>query len=355
MKEIEIEQALEEPNTLFIDVRSPGEFAEAHIPGAINIPLFSNDERANVGTIYKQDGQEPAKWLGMQLVSPKIPEMMESIKKEIDQGKNPIIYCWRGGMRSKSVCTFADFSGLPVSRLSGGFKKYRQWVVDHLTPELLPNRFVVLHGMTGVGKTTILHMLKEKGFPILDLEKCAGHRGSVFGGIGKEVHNQKTFESLLVHDLQKVAGLPYVFIEAESRRIGKATQPGFMLEGKKKGIHIILETNVQTRVKRIYDEYVELYQNDPHFQQRVTEAINPIIKRFNPETKVQVLECIQIENYEKLIEILLIDYYDSRYSHKLDEYEGPFHFINVDDQSQAVEEIIQFMKKDPTNMQKTQP
>jgi tRNA 2-selenouridine synthase len=345
MSEIDVDQALETSDKLFIDVRSPGEYEESHIPGAINIPLFSNEERANVGTTYKVEGQEPAKWLGMRLVSPKIPEIMEHIKLQIEAGKKPIVYCWRGGMRSKSVCTFAELSGLQVQRLTGGFKRYRQWVVENLSPELLPERFVVLHGMTGVGKTIILHMLKEKGFPILDLEQCAGHRGSVFGGIGEKVHNQKTFEALLVHDLQKITGLPYVFMEAESRRIGKATQPDFLLQAKKKGIHMVLETNVEYRVERIHKDYVEPFIKDQDFQSRVMEAITPILKRFLPQTKEEILECISTENYRKLIRILLVDYYDPRYQHKLEEYQGPFYHINVDDMLAATEEIIQIMQE----------
>lgn len=340
MKEIDINKAYDLENPIFIDVRSPVEFKEAHIPGAKNIPLFSDEEREQVGILYKQKGQEQAKWLALQIIAPKIQSLLNSIKAEADRGKKPIVYCWRGGMRSKSVVTFADLAGISIYRLTGGFKHYRQWVIDHLNPSLLPQRFVVLHGMTGVGKTTLLDMLSQKQFPILDLEKCAGHRGSVFGGIGKPVHTQKTFEALLVYELQKLKGLPYVFIEAESKRIGKVVQPDFLLEEKKKGIHIHLETSVEIRVNRIYEEYVESFSQDPHFKQRVLDAISPILKRFPTALKKDVQSFIEKEDYQSLIAVLLKEYYDPRYTHKLTEYEGDFYSINADDLEQVVNEIV---------------
>ncbi len=345
MKEIDIHQAIHIQNPVFIDVRSPGEYEESHIPGAINIPLFNNEERAQVGTTYKIKGQDPAKWLGMELVSPKIPDLMKEIRQATASGQNPIIYCWRGGMRSKSVATFAEMSGLPVQRLTGGFKQYRQWILDHLNASLLPERFIVLHGMTGVGKTLVLEQLKERGFPVLDLEKCAGHRGSVFGGIGTPVHNQKTFEALLYHQLVKLKGLPFVFMEAESRRIGKAVQPEFLLEAKAKGIHIVLETSVEIRAERIYQEYVEPYLTHERFNARVMEAITPILKRFVPKIKEQLIACIEQEQYKDLIVLLLDHYYDPRYQHKLEEYDGPFYHVNVDQVEEAVQHIVKITQQ----------
>ncbi len=350
MKEIDIQKAFEIKNPIFIDVRSPGEYKESHIPGSINIPLFSDDERAQVGTTYKVKGSDPAQWLGMELVSPKIPNLMTCIRKEIEQGKEPIIYCWRGGMRSKSITTFAEMAGLKVQRLTGGFRHYRQWVLDHLNESLLPEQFVVLHGMTGVGKTTLLHKLKNMGFPILDLETCAGHRGSVFGGIGSPVHNQKTFEALLVHALEKIQGLPYVFMEAESKRIGKAVQPDFLLEAKKKGVHIILSTSVEIRVERIFEDYVQPHLKQEGYKDLVMDAIRPILKRFTPITKEKVLETIEHEEYKQLISILLTDYYDPRYQHKLEDYEGTFQTINVDNINNAVMDIEKYVFENLSNL-----
>ena len=345
MKEIPIEHVIDTDDSLFIDVRSPSEFREGNIPGSVNLPIFSDEERAEVGTTYKVQGKDPAKWLGMQLVSPKIPSIMQQIGNHAKAGKKPIIYCWRGGMRSKAITTFAEMSGLDVKRLTGGFKSYRHWVLDNLNETLLPERFIVLHGMTGVGKTMVLDKLQEKGFPTLDLEKCAGHRGSVFGGIGNQVHNQKTFESLLLHQLRRIKELPYAFMEAESKRIGKSIQPDFLLEAKKKGIHIILETTHEVRVDRIFDEYVMPYSQQEQFQERVIEAITPILKRFPIQIKDEILETIKNKEYKKLIGILLTNYYDPRYQHKLEEYEGSFHTITVDSIDDAVREIRESISK----------
>ncbi|RXT09074.1 tRNA 2-selenouridine(34) synthase MnmH [Ammoniphilus sp. CFH 90114] len=343
MKEIDIRQAFTIEDHVFIDVRSPGEFDESHIPGAINVPIFNDEERAKVGTTYKIKGQDPAKWLGMELVSPKIPHLMQCIREVSESGKKPIIYCWRGGMRSKSVATFSEMAGLQVQRLTGGFKQYRQWIVDNLNETILPNRFIVLHGMTGVGKTMILDRLKGKGFPILDLEACAGHRGSVFGGIGAPVYNQKTFESNLYHQLEKIKGLPLVFMEAESRRIGKAVQPEFLLEAKAKGIHVVLETSVEIRAKRIYEEYVIPYKSEAQFQERVKEAVTPILKRFIPAIKDELIQHIDKEDYKNLIVLLLEQYYDPRYQHKLEEYDGPFYHVRVDDIEDTVKHLTKII------------
>jgi tRNA 2-selenouridine synthase len=345
MKEIPIQHVIDTEDSLFIDVRSPSEFREGNIPGSINLPIFSDEERAEVGTTYKVQGQDPAKWLGMQLVSPKIPKILEEIGSHAKTGKKPIIYCWRGGMRSKAITTFAEMSGLEVKRLTGGFRSYRHWVIENLNEKLLPDRFIVLHGMTGVGKTLVLDQLKENGFPTLDLEKCAGHRGSVFGGIGNQVHNQKTFESILLHQLKKIQDLSYAFMEAESKRIGKSIQPDFLLKAKKRGVHIILETTHEIRVERIFDEYVKPHAPQEQFQERVMEAITPILKRFSTQVKDDILEVLERKDYKKLIGILLMNYYDPRYQHKLEEYEGSFHTIKVDRIDEAVTEIMDFTSR----------
>ncbi|MCK9905796.1 tRNA 2-selenouridine(34) synthase MnmH, partial [Frankia sp. Cpl3] len=176
-----------------IDVRSPGEFARDTIPGAVNIPLFSDRERAQVGIMYKQEGQAAAQWLGMQLVSPKMETLMQSVRQRAEEtGEAPVMFCWRGGMRSRAMATFSAFSGLQVGRLIGGYRAYRQHVVKTIEPYQVKAPVYLLHGMTGVGKTELLRRLEEKGYPVLDLERMAGHRGSVFGHIGSgKPANQK--------------------------------------------------------------------------------------------------------------------------------------------------------------------
>src|SRR5690606_35838701 len=142
----------------------------------------------------------------------------------------------------------------------------------------------------------------------------------------------------------KLKDLPYVFIEAESKRIGKVVQPDFLLEAKRKGIHIQLETSVKIRVERIYGEYVESFSKDPDFKQRVLEAITPISKRFPTALKNEIKNYIESENYKALISVLLTEYYDPRYQHKLTEYEGDFHFLNADDLEKTADQIVELIK-----------
>ena len=237
LREITIEEILKNPDFQLIDVRSPSEFQDSHIPSSVNIPLFSDQERAEIGTVYKQEGEEQAKWLAMEIVSPKIPHLMSQIKNIVHLGKEPAIYCWRGGMRSKAVTTFATILGLPVVRLIGGYKVYRQHVMENLGPHLLPNKVIVVHGMTGVGKSYVLQALSEQGLPVLDLEGCANHRGSVFGDFGlQQPHGQKMFESLLFKRLNELKDSHYLIIEAESKRIGRAILPDFLVEAKKQAL-----------------------------------------------------------------------------------------------------------------------
>jgi tRNA 2-selenouridine synthase len=344
LNEINIEQFLKMDNAIAVDVRAPIEFADGAIPGAINIPLFTNEERAQIGTIYKQIGQEAAKWKAMEIVSPKIPAIMTELRNLIDKGYHPVINCWRGGMRSKSVCTFMDFSGLPSLRLTGGYKAYRQFTLEKIS-ELLPEKAVVLHGKTGIGKTQVLHQLQAKGYPVLDLEAMAGHRGSIFGSIGLgEGNNQKTFDALLFNALKQLKDAPYFIIEAESKRIGRAVQPEELLYKKETGFHLYLDASINRRVHLIFNEYVRPYAHEFWFKEKVETALSKIAKRLNNNDKLNELHFyLQEENWQSLIQLLLEEYYDPRYDFKRSEYIGNFIPIDAEKIETAVEEIERFI------------
>ena len=178
-----VEEFLDKAQTLpIIDVRSPGEYQHAHIPGAISIPLFDNDERAQVGTKYKNAGKDSAVLLGLSLVGPKLADFVKQSKKLNPQGKEVLVHCWRGGMRSSSFAWLLDTAGLTASTLVGGYKAYRNTVLSAFSE---PHNLIILGGKTGSGKTDILKELARQGEQIIDLEGLANHKGSTYGAIGQ--------------------------------------------------------------------------------------------------------------------------------------------------------------------------
>lgn len=329
------------PHT-FIDVRSPKEFNEATIPGSINIPVFNDEERAEIGTLYKQVGQEVAKDRGLEIFSQKLPDFIRAFK-QIDTPMT--VFCWRGGMRSKTAATVLDLMGIHTTRLAGGVRTFRQWVVHELEQEDFPPTFIVLNGYTGSGKTALLKMLADKGFPILDFEQLAGHRGSIFGQIGLEPSNQKKFDSLLVHELARLRQEPYVFIEGESRRIGKVSMPSFLFNKKETGVQLSIHLPVEERVNNILadyepDKYPELFQ----------EAFQIIKKRLHTPIAKQIEDDLAIGDFGSVIKLLLENYYDSRYEHsglqKTENEQVHITANNVDDAFQQLLGIAERLELD---------
>lgn len=339
MKEITVEELFNLEKSVIIDIRSPIEFNDGSIPGAINVPLFSNEVREVVGTIYKQEGPAAAKWKAMELISPKIPELLHTIKSYQSEGEL-VIHCWRGGSRSKAVVTFLEFAGIYAWRLLGGYKAYRHYILEE-TPSYIPNKAVVLHGMTGVGKTVVLKILEKNGYPILDLEEMAGHRGSIFGTIGLgDGHNQKTFDSLLFKGLQNIKGSDYFLVEAESKRIGKAVQPEKLMDVKFKGLNIYIHTPIEQRVDLLVSEYVLPYQQEPWYHEKISLGIDRVIKRVKDvDMRKTLLQLLNEKNYREMIQILLVHYYDPRYDYARHDYVGEFIDIYADNPQDAAVKI----------------
>ncbi|WP_010098270.1 tRNA 2-selenouridine(34) synthase MnmH [Ornithinibacillus scapharcae] len=335
-QDISLQDLLEERNKnsrTLVDVRSPKEFEEATIPGSINIPIFNNEERAEVGTIYKQIGPEAAKERGLEIFSKKLPQYIAEFRK---QSNKPVtVFCWRGGMRSKTAATVLDLMGIEANRLIGGIRTYRDFVVYILEKKQFMPEFIVLNGFTGTGKTAILKKLAANGFPVIDFEQIAGHRGSIFGHIGLHPSNQKRFDSLLVESMMNYQQAPFVFVEGESRRIGKVVIPDFIYEKKQKGLQLILQMPLEERVKNILDDYSPW--NTP---ERFMEAFNIIKKRIHTPIAKEIEGLLQHRSFIEATKLLLEHYYDPRYKHSTKEFQGEIITIQVQNIDDAYQKII---------------
>lgn len=295
---------------ILIDVRTPMEYNDETIPGAINIPIFNDEERELIGTVYVQESIEKAKQIGVNAVSKRLPSIYEKISHLDKEYKYLVFFCSRGGYRSSSLVSLFRSIGTDAIKLEGGYKGYRKYINDNL-PELIKQiEFVVLYGNTGTGKTEILKILKEKGMDVLDLEGCANHRGSTLGGVGMGVQNtQKEFESLIYQSL-KNRKTNLVFVEGESKRIGKVVIPNYIYDSIKKGINLKIEANINTRINNILEDYV--HDTD----QELITALNFLRKYLGDKTIDKYNEMIKKHEYRQVIEELILKYYDPLYKHK---------------------------------------
>ncbi|MBM4761965.1 tRNA 2-selenouridine(34) synthase MnmH [Bacillus sp. B15-48] len=346
MKDIKVDELVQSKGYIPVDVRSPIEYAEAAIPGSVNIPLFTNEERQEIGIIYKNEGNQTARWRAMEIVTPKLPSILSEIKNLETADAKTVIYCWRGGSRSKSVATFFELAGHLAIRLDGGYRAYRNYILEQI-PKLLPSKAIILHGLTGTGKTNTLKWLQDKGYPVVNLEEIANHRGSLFGSIGiGEGFNQKTFDALLFQRLLEIKGADYFIVEAESKRIGRASQPQLMLERKASGFHFLIQCSYENRIERIFSEYVLPHKREDWFHTEIREKLNRIEKRIKkPDIIQSIKQAVSDRSYKDLISILLTHYYDPKYLYTLKDYSGDFICINGDDSEQAASEIVSVLDK----------
>ncbi|WP_099156617.1 tRNA 2-selenouridine(34) synthase MnmH [Virgibacillus ndiopensis] len=325
-----------------IDVRSPKEYEDATIPGSINIPVFSNEERAEVGTVYKQVGPEAAKKRGLAIFSAKLPAFIAAFK----QIETPItVFCWRGGMRSKTAATVLDLMSIDAYRLSGGIRSYRQWVVRFLESQEFKPNLIVLNGYTGSGKTAILKLLEQKGYPTINLEGMANHRGSIFGQIGLEPSNQKKFDALLVEQLLRHKHEPYVFIEGESKRIGKVLLPDFLCDKKEEGTQLFINLPIEERVRNILDDYQPW-----NFPEKFIHAFQFIKKRIHTPIAKMIDDDLKKENYFHAVKLLLEHYYDPRYQHTANQYPDnrkiTIQATTIEDAIPGIEDALTHLYKD---------
>ncbi len=341
-RELSPEQLCELKNAIVVDVRSPCEFEVESIPGAINVPLLDDAQRAEVGTLYKVEGEVPARRLALHMISPKIPQIVDAILSMRTQGSSLVIHCWRGGLRSEAVVSFLTIVGIDCWRLTGGYKAWRRMVVRDLEGAGFELDPVVLHGQTGVGKTELLAQLTASGAQVLDLEALANHRGSVFGGLGLGAQpTQKNFEAALWEQVRRLGNGP-VFIEAESRKVGRLALPDAILKCIKDGRRVLVTGSVPVRAARIWSEYAPAF-NDQVLAEAVA-ALTKLKERLGTKRVEELIGLFEAGKVQDAIEILLVDYYDPLYQTHIKRNE-PYELIVDGDHPQvACSELMQWSR-----------
>lgn len=335
-----------------LDVRSPGEYKQAHIPGAYSLPLFTDEERKVVGTTYKQNSREAAIKVGLDYFGPKMRKMVEEVEELLRsthakaEGQNPVItngaassearvvlvHCWRGGMRSAAIAWLLDLYGFKVYTLSGGYKKYRNWIVETFSQ---PYQFHILGGFTGSGKTYVLEEMQSLGARVINLEKIACHKGSAFGNIGMpDQPSQEMFENLLGTELRKWSNGSIdhknsystsvsqpIWLEDESQRIGHVNIPQPLWNNMRKSPVYFLDIPFEERLKHVVKEYGILDR------ERMANAISRIQKRLGGLETKTALQHLQEGDIESCFRILL-KYYDKWYTKGLNNRDNLSELLN---------------------------
>lgn len=293
-----------------VDVRTPLEFAEDHIPGAVNAPVLSNEERVIIGTLYKQSPFEATR-LGAAMVARNIAHHLETSFADRPRNWRPLIYCWRGGKRSGSMTTWFNLIGWQARQLDGGYKAYRQRVLDDLERWPARFRYVALTGHTGTGKTRLLHALAEAGGQVLDLEALARHRGSLLGALpGEPQPSQKAFDTALAAAFSRLSPTRPVFIEAESRRIGQITLPSSLLDAFHAGRCVRVCTPLPMRVKFLLEDYGHLFDTPQYFKDQLARLVG----LHSRQTVEHWHALVEANERERLFTELVERHYDPAYA-----------------------------------------
>jgi len=342
--EIEIEEALKRSDLLFIDIRAPREFAESSIPGAVNIPLFDDKEYRRLGIIYHREGEHAARRAALDIVAPKLPALVEQITASA--GENiPLLYCKRGGMRSLSLYQVLSLTGISVLRLKRGYKAYRKHVSLRLAEYKLDSKMVVLHGLTGVGKTTLLEKLEALQIAVIDLEGLARHRGSVFGAVGPEKpRSQKDFDALLLQELDRLSNEQLIAIEGEGRKIGNIYLPKFLVNAMGEGRQVLLTAPLAVRVERILETYSPELLTENGLDE-LTKALQSLRRRLGSTKVDNLLRDLKAGDYRKVVTVLCSDYYDHYYSDSRPESANFDDHIDATDLNRAAREFKESLLK----------
>lgn len=305
-KYLEVEAFLElSAKRVILDVRSPLEYDAGHIPGAVSFPLFTNSERAKVGTTYKQKGRDEAIKTGLEFVGPKLRHFVEKAQ-EISNGNKCLIHCWRGGMRSSSMAWLLSTSGMQIGVLNGGYKAYRNFALTHLA---LRKKLFVLSGFTGSGKTEILEELRRTGENVVDLEGLAHHKGSAFGSINQPSQpSTEMFQNILFTEIWKINKEEFIWVEDEAQMVGTVAIPREFYVNITNGNLIWIKQDLQQRIQRLVKDY-----GDTDVEELKKRFVQ-ITKRIGSLAVSEALAYLDEKNLAAAAEIAL-HYYDKAYLH----------------------------------------
>jgi tRNA 2-selenouridine synthase len=298
---------------LLLDTRSPAEFEHGHIAGAVSFPLFSDEMRAEIGTLYKKEGKDKAVRRGLEVVGPKMVEFVDEAKI-LSGGRDIFLYCWRGGMRSSSMQWLLQTAGLKVHRLEGGYKAYRTWMYEQFEK---PATFITVGGLTGSGKTEILKELATQGEQIIDLEELAAHFGSAFGNL--DAHPQPTtehFQNTLIEQLYQLDHSRPIWVEDESQHIGKVWINDEFFKQIKSCPLVIVQRSNDDRINHLCSMYAGAEKDD------LIDGFERISKRLGGQHVKAAVECIEEGNFGNAAAIAL-NYYDKSYNYMLEKRECP--------------------------------
>jgi len=306
---IQIETFMERSASLpVIDVRSPSEFHQGHIPGAVNIPLFDDHERAVIGTKYKQVNKEAAVYAGLEFAGGKLVDLVKEGERKAGRGKTLLLHCWRGGMRSRSMAWLFETIGISCYLLEGGYKSYRRYAREIFA---IPYSLRVIGGRTGSGKTAIINQLRTEGEQVVDLEALAHHKGSAFGALGEqEQPSTEQFENLLCRDLTGLDPERIIWVEDESRNVGKCVIPGEIYGRMRMAETYFLDIPREERARYLVKEYAG------HDREELKACVRRIHKRLGGDRTRMAIDSIENNDYYSTAMITL-HYYDKAYMHSL--------------------------------------
>ncbi len=341
-KTITIEKLSHITNPIFIDLRSPGEYQTGHILNAMNIPIFDDDERAEVGYTYKNIGVDAAKDLGLSIASKKLPDIVKKIRSLYTNKHTLILYCWRGGMRSRSIVSILELMGIPSFQLVGGYKGYRRHILDALEAFTVKPQIVLLCGSTGVGKSALLHSLANHNIPVIDLEQLANHRGSSFGQVGMGIpETAQNFDAKILEQLQMYNNSPYIVVECESKRIGNVYLPDCLYTKMKTGLKILLYADMEVRISRLIEEYTNNMHN--RNMEELLTSLASLGKRLGKKVITQLTTDLKEGRLRNVVKVLLVDYYDPLYGYERANQSGFNLTINCDNLDYALKTVIAFL------------